>query len=48
MKEIDHRRADLNLLVVFQKLLVERHVGRAAKRLGLTHRLRATHSVDSA
>jgi DNA-binding transcriptional LysR family regulator len=36
MNEIDLRRADLNLLVVFQKLLAERHVGRAAKRLFLT------------
>jgi DNA-binding transcriptional LysR family regulator len=30
------RRADLNLLVVFQVLIDERHVGRAAARLGLT------------
>jgi DNA-binding transcriptional LysR family regulator len=30
------RRADLNLLVVFQTLMSERHVGRAAVRLGLT------------
>ena len=44
MKEIDHRRADLNLLVVFQKLLVERHVGRAAKRLGLTQSA-ASHAL---
>jgi len=29
-------RADLNLLSVFHALLAERHVGRAAKRLGLT------------
>jgi DNA-binding transcriptional LysR family regulator len=44
MKEIDRRRADLNLLVVFQKLLVERHVGRAAKRLGLTQSA-ASHAL---
>ena len=36
MNEIDLRRADLNLLVVFQVLLSERHVGRAASRLHLT------------
>jgi DNA-binding transcriptional LysR family regulator len=44
MREIDHRDADLNLLVVFQKLLVERHVGRAAKRLGLTQSA-ASHAL---
>lgn len=44
MKQIDHRDADLNLLVVFQKLLVERHVGRAAKRLGLTQSA-ASHAL---
>jgi DNA-binding transcriptional LysR family regulator len=36
MNPIDLRRADLNLLVVFQVLLAERHVGRAAMRLALT------------
>src|SRR2546429_8739549 len=36
MNEIDLRRADLNLLVTFQTLFAERHVGRAAKRLYLT------------
>jgi DNA-binding transcriptional LysR family regulator len=36
MNEINLRRVDLNLLVVFQVLLSERHVGRAARRLGLT------------
>src|SRR5918996_1164572 len=36
MNEIDLRPADLNLLVVFQALLAERHVGRAAQRLALT------------
>jgi DNA-binding transcriptional LysR family regulator len=36
MNKIDLRRADLNLLVVFQVLHAERHVGRAAQRLALT------------
>jgi DNA-binding transcriptional LysR family regulator len=36
MHEIDLRRADLNLLIVFQALFSERHVGRAARRLALT------------
>ena len=36
MNRIDLRRADLNLLVVFQVLYAERHVGRAAERLALT------------
>jgi len=44
MKEIDLRRADLNLLVVFQRLLAERHVGRAAKRLHLTQSA-ASHAL---
>jgi DNA-binding transcriptional LysR family regulator len=36
MNQTDLRRADLNLLVVFQALLAERHVGRAAIRIALT------------
>ena len=36
MNKIDLRHADLNLLIVFQALLGERHVGRAAERLALT------------
>ncbi len=36
MNRIDRVRPDLNLLFVFQALLSERHVGRAAARLGLT------------
>jgi DNA-binding transcriptional LysR family regulator len=36
MNLIDLRRADLNLLVVFQVIHAERHVGRAAERLALT------------
>ena len=36
MNDIDRSRPDLNLLFVFQALLSERHVGRAATRLGLT------------
>lgn len=44
MNQIDIRRADLNLLVVFQVLLAERHVGRAAKRLSLTQSA-ASHAL---
>lgn len=44
MKQIDLRRADLNLLVVFQVLLAERHVGHAAKRLQLTQSA-ASHAL---
>jgi DNA-binding transcriptional LysR family regulator len=44
MNQIDLRRADLNLLVVFQILLAERHVGRAAKRLALTQSA-ASHAL---
>ena len=44
MKKIDLRRADLNLLVVFQTLLAERHVGRAANRLHLTQSA-ASHAL---
>jgi DNA-binding transcriptional LysR family regulator len=44
MNEIDLRRADLNLLVVFQALLAERHVGRTAKRLALTQSA-ASHAL---
>jgi DNA-binding transcriptional LysR family regulator len=36
MNRTDLRRFDLNLLLVFEVLLEERHVGRAAQRLGLT------------
>lgn len=36
LNEIDLSRTDLNLLVLFQTVLVERHVGRAAERLNLT------------
>jgi DNA-binding transcriptional LysR family regulator len=44
MSEIDLRQADLNLLVVFQVLLAERHVGRAAQRLALTQSA-ASHAL---
>jgi DNA-binding transcriptional LysR family regulator len=44
MNEINLRRADLNLLGVFQVLLSERHVGRAAKRLALTQSA-ASHAL---
>lgn len=36
MNETDLSRADLNLLVLFEAVLAERHVGRAADRLNLT------------
>lgn len=36
MSEINIHRIDLNLLVVFEALLAERHVGRAASTLSLT------------
>ncbi|MBC7941061.1 MAG: LysR family transcriptional regulator [Chitinophagaceae bacterium] len=36
LNEIDLSRADLNLLVLFDKVLEERHVGRAAEGLHLT------------
>jgi DNA-binding transcriptional LysR family regulator len=36
MHEIDLTRTDLNLLVVFEALMRERHVGRAAARLSLS------------
>jgi DNA-binding transcriptional LysR family regulator len=44
MNRIDLRRADLNLLVVFQVLHAERHVGRAAERLSLTQSA-ASHAL---
>src|SRR5215831_10801142 len=44
MNEIDLQGADLNLLVVFHRLLAERHVGRAAKRLQLTQSA-ASHAL---
>jgi DNA-binding transcriptional LysR family regulator len=36
MNKIDLRRVDLNLLVVFETLMAERHVGRAAQRLNIS------------
>ncbi|MBA5805282.1 LysR family transcriptional regulator [Rhizobium changzhiense] len=36
MHEIDLRRVDLNLLVVFETVMRERHVGRSGEALGLT------------
>jgi DNA-binding transcriptional LysR family regulator len=36
LKEIDLSRTDLNLLALFEVVLAERHVGRAASRLNLT------------
>lgn len=36
LKQIDLARADLNLLVLFEVVFVERHVGRAAERMNLS------------
>jgi DNA-binding transcriptional LysR family regulator len=36
LNEIDLSRADLNLLVLFEEVMRERNVGRAASRLNLT------------
>ena len=36
LNQIDLTRADLNLLVLFEVVLHERHVGRAAERLNLS------------
>ena len=36
LNQVDLSRADLNLLVLFETVLEERHVGRAADRLKLT------------
>ena len=36
LNEIDLSRADLNLLVLFDVVLNEQHVGRAAKKLNLS------------
>ncbi|WP_281408264.1 LysR family transcriptional regulator [Rhizobium sp. P40RR-XXII] len=36
MREIDLRRFDLNLLIMFESLMRERHVGRTGEALGLT------------
>lgn len=36
LNEIDLSRADLNLLVLFETVMQERHVGRSAERLNLT------------
>jgi hypothetical protein len=36
MSHIDLRRVDLNLLVVFDTLMAEKHVGRAAQRLSVS------------
>jgi DNA-binding transcriptional LysR family regulator len=45
MNEIDLRRFDLNLLVVFEILMVERNVTRAAERLGRTQSA-VSHSLS--
>jgi len=43
MNEIDLRRFDLNLLIVFEVLMIERNVTRAAERLGGRNRPSAIH-----
>ena len=45
MHEIDLRRFDLNLLVVFEVLMFERNVTRAADRLGRTQSA-VSHSLS--
>src|SRR5258707_11872787 len=45
MNEIDLRRFDLNLLVVFEVLMMERNVTRAAERLGRTQSA-VSHSLS--
>jgi len=45
MNEIDLRRFDLNLLVVFDVLMIERSVTRAAERLGRTQSA-VSHSLS--
>src|ERR1043165_6952925 len=45
MNEIDLRRFDLNLLVVFEMLMLERGVTRAAERLGRTQSA-VSHSLS--
>jgi DNA-binding transcriptional LysR family regulator len=45
MNEIDLRRFDLNLLVVFEVLMIERSVTRAAERLGRTQSA-VSHSLS--
>ena len=45
MKQIDLRRFDLNLLVVFEVLMIERSVTRAAERLGRTQSA-VSHSLQ--
>jgi hypothetical protein len=47
MNEIDLRRFDLNLLVVFEVLMFERNVTRAADRLGRTQSA-VSHSLAPA
>src|SRR5260221_12496973 len=45
MNEIDLRRFDLNLMVVFEVLMAERNVTRAAERLGRTQTA-VSHSLS--
>ena len=45
MNEIDLRRFDLNLLIIFEVLMTERSVSRAAERLGRTQSA-VSHSLS--
>src|SRR4051795_3712636 len=45
MNEIDLRRFDLNLLIIFEVLMTERNVSRAAERLGRTQSA-VSHSLS--
>jgi len=45
MNEIDLRRFDLNLLIVFEVLMIERNVTRAAEQLGRTQSA-VSHSLS--
>ena len=47
MNKIDLRRFDLNLLVVFEQLMAQRSVGRAALRLGLSQPATSTRNHRS-
>jgi hypothetical protein len=48
LHEIDLSRVDLNLFVLFEAVLRERHVGRAAERLNLSIRRESRAGSPSA
>ena len=45
LNEIDLTRTDLNLLVLFETVMRERHVGRAAERMNLSPSA-VSHGLD--